>query len=62
MVVGVVAHFLEVVVFSGDSEALLAVADAAVGDGYIAKDYVLELIHARVGEHQRGVAFYDHRR
>ena len=60
VVVGVVAHLFEVVVFAADAKALLGVAHAGIGSLGIAKKDVFKLIHARIGKHQRGVVFHHH--
>jgi len=62
VVVGVVAHLLEVVVLAADAEALLAVGGPWPLALLVAKEDVLELVHAGVGEHQRRVVLDDHRR
>ena len=61
MVVGVVADLLQVVVLARHAQALLRVGRARILAGRIAQEDVLELVHARVGEHQRGVSLDDHR-
>ncbi len=61
MVISVMAYFLKVVVLAAHTEALLRVGHAAALGGGVAKDDVLELVHARVGKHQRGVVFDYHR-
>jgi len=61
MVVSVVPYLFEIVVLAADAQALLAVGHARAGDGAVAQYHVLELVHARVGEHQRGVVFNHHR-
>ena len=62
VVIGVMSDLLQVVVLTGDAETFLRVGYTRRGDGDITEDDVLELVHARVGEHQRGVALNDHRR
>ena len=43
------------------AKALLRIGHAAVLGRLGAQDDVFELVHARVGKHQRGVVFYYHR-
>ena len=61
MVVGVVAHLLEVVVLAGDAETFLRVGYTAVLGGTVAEDDVLKLIHAGVGKHKGRVVLDYHR-
>ena len=62
VVVVVAAHHVEVVVLTGHAEALLAVACALPALGIVAQENRLELVHARVREHERRVVMRDHRR
>mgnify|MGYP002508068485 CR=1 FL=1 len=62
VVVGVHAHLLEVVVLAADAQTLLRVGNTRIFWSHSAKDDVLELVHARVGKHQRGVVFDYHGR
>ena len=59
VVVGVVANFLQIIVFARNAEAFLRVGGAVPLLGLIAEEDVLELVHTGVGEHQRGVVFHD---
>ena len=61
VVPSVVAHGFEVIVLSADAQALLAVGGAGELRGGVAQENVLELVHARVGEHQGRVVLDDHR-
>ena len=61
VVVGVVPHLLQVVVLARYAQAFLGVRHPGMGCGRIAEKNVLELVHAGVGEHQRGVVFDHHR-
>ena len=61
VVICVEAHLLKVVVFSADTQTLLAVGDAGPLRGLVAEYDVLELVHAGVGEHKRGVILDHHR-
>ena len=58
----VAAHDVEVVVLTGHTEALLAVAYALPTLRIVAKEDGLELVHARVREHERRVVMRNHRR
>ena len=60
VVVGVVAHFLKVVVLSADTQAFLRVGLAAAFWFRIAEDDVLKLVHSGVGKHKCGVVLYHH--
>ena len=60
VVVGVVAHLLEVVVFSADAQALLRVGGSRPRALLVTEEDVLELVHAGVGKHQRRVVLDDH--
>ncbi len=61
VMISVVTHFLKVVVLARHAKALLAVGHALrLGDA-VAQYNILELVHARVGEHQGGVVFQHHR-
>ena len=62
MVVGVVPHFLEVVVLAAHAKALLGVGGPQVRGLVVAQEDVFELVHASIGEHQGRVVFDDHRR
>ena len=61
VVIGVVSHFLEVVVLSAHAEALLRVRGPVEFCLCISQEDVLELVHSGVGEHQGRVILYDHR-
>ena len=62
VVVVVAAHHVEVVVLTGHAEALLAVACALPTLRIVAQEDGLELVHARVREHERRVVMRNHRR
>ena len=62
VVVVVAAHHVEVVVLTGHAEALLAVACALPTLRIVAQEDSLELVHARVREHERRVVMRNHRR
>ena len=59
VVVGVVANFLQIIVFARDAEAFLRVGGAVPLGGLVAQKDVLELVHAGVGEHQGRVVLDD---
>ncbi len=56
------ADIFQVVVFSAGADTFLASGGALVVALFEAKEDVLELIHARVGEEQRGIVVRDERR
>lgn len=58
----VAAHLFEIVVLAADTETFLRVGAAAWLRLLGAEDNVLPLVHAGVGEHQRGVVLDDDRR
>ena len=60
--VGVMPHFLQVIVLATHAQTLLGVSHTRPFHWLVAEDDVFELIHARVGKHQRRVIFYDHGR
>ena len=60
VVAAVMAHRLEVVVLAAHAEALLAVGGPGELGRRIAQENILELVHSRVREHQRGVVLDHH--
>ncbi len=61
VVVGVESYLLEVVVLAADAKTLLRVGNAPRLRNSVAQNYILELVHTRIGKHQRGVVFDYHR-
>ena len=61
MVVGVVTHFLKVVMLSADAQTLLSIGTAAWFGLSCAQDNVFPLVHSSIGKHKRGVILDDHR-
>ena len=59
--VGIVAHFLQVVVLAAHAQTFLAVAGARELNRVVAQDDILKLVHSGVGKHQRRVILYNHR-
>ena len=55
VVVGRLAYFFQVIVLARDPHALLRINRAGVGPAAQAQENVFELVHAGVGEQQRGV-------
>ena len=55
-----VAHVLQIVVLAAGTDALLRRGGARVGPLVKAQEHVLELVHARIGEQQRGVVTRHH--
>ena len=60
VMVGVVAHFFQVVMLSAYAKTLLRVGPAARFGVARAQNDVFPLVHACVGEHQCGVVFNHH--
>ena len=60
VVTAVVAHGFQVVVLAAHAQALLAVGGTGEFGGGIAQEDIFELVHARVGEHERRVVLDDH--
>ena len=61
VVVGIVAHLLEVVVFTRHAQALLGVGSAVKLLLGIAEEDVLKLVHTCIGKHKGGVILHNHR-
>ncbi len=61
MMVGVMPHLFQIVMLATDTQAFLAVGNPRPLRRFVAEDNILELIHARIGEHQRGVILDNHR-
>ena len=62
VVVGVVSDLLQVVVLARDAQTLLRIGRTGILAGGVAQEDVLELVHARIGEHEGGVVLDDHGR
>ncbi len=56
----VLSYVVQVVVFSACSDALLGVGGAVVGACSCGQEYVFELVHARVCEHEGWVVKWDY--
>ena len=61
VVVRVVAHLFEVVVLAAHAQAFLRVGLSAAFRFGVTENDILELVHAGIGEHERGVVFDHHR-
>ncbi|OAV75799.1 hypothetical protein Barb7_00554 [Bacteroidales bacterium Barb7] len=61
MMIGVMPHFLQVVMLSAHAQAFLRIRHAGIFDGHIPQNNVLELVHSRIGKHQCRVTFNNHR-
>ena len=61
VVVGVVAHLFEVVVFAAHPQTLLRVGYPMPLCRLVAQENILKLVHPGIGEHQRGVILDHHR-
>jgi len=57
--VGIHAHFFQIVVFSGNAKALLRIRNSGNRGGLIAKKIILELVHARIREEEGRIVFYN---
>ena len=60
VMVGVMAHFLQVIVLAAHAEALLRVGGAAPLRFFVAQDNVLELVHTSVGKHEGWIVLNHH--
>ena len=61
VVVGIAAHILKVVVLATSTNALLGVNGTRVVARSLAKEHILELVHACVREEQGGILEWDRR-
>ncbi len=61
VMVGIVPHLVEVVVFPRNTQTLLCVGHTRIFRRAVAQKNILELVHARIGKHQCRVILYDHR-
>ena len=61
VVVGVVPHLFQIVVLARYAQAFLCVGRPRIFARSVAQKDVLELVHARIGEHQRRIALDHHR-
>ena len=57
----VVSHCFEVVVLSADPEAFLRIGGPLRLRNRVAQEYILELVHSGIREHQGRIVLYDHR-
>ena len=60
VVVRIMPHFFEVIMFPADSQTFLTVSNSLVFRCAVAEKPVLELVHAGIGEHQCRIVFHDH--
>ena len=61
VMIGVMPHFIEVVVLARYAKTLLRIRHTGVFGRAVAEENILELVHAGVGKHQRRIVLYDHR-
>ena len=61
MVIGIMPHLFEVIVFTRHTQALLRIGDPIVFDRRVAQENILELVHTRIGKHQGRIIFDHHR-
>ncbi|MCY1305322.1 hypothetical protein D9M70_551180 [compost metagenome] len=62
MVAGGIAHVLQVIVLAARAHAALRGGGTRIGPRFLAREDVLELDHARIGEEQSRVVARDERR
>ena len=60
MVISVMTHFFQVIVFSADTKTFLRVRHSFIFRRVITQNNIFKLVHTRVGKHQRGVIFNHH--
>ena len=60
VVVGVVSHFLQIVVLTAHAQTLLAIGGTFPLCRLIAQNNILELVHAGIGKHQCRIVFHNH--
>ena len=60
VVVGVVAHLVQIIVLTAHAQALLSVGDAAVFGHGIPQEVILKGVHSGIDEHQCGIVFVHH--
>ena len=61
MVVAIVTDLFKVVMFTAHANALLRISAAFIITGTGAQEYILELVHSRIGEKQCGVIIGENR-
>ena len=61
MVIGIVTNLFQVVVLTGNAEALLRIGHPSDLGGPVPKEKVLELVHPGIGKHQRWIVLNYHR-
>ena len=59
--IGVETDFFKIVVLAAHTEALLRIGYAARFRHSVSQNYILELVHARIGEHKCRIIFNHHR-
>ncbi len=62
VVIGVVPYLVEVVVLARHAQTFLCIGGTWGETFAVAEEYVFELVHPGVGEHERRVVLYHHRR
>ena len=61
VVVRVVSHFLQVIMFSANAQTFLRVRDSFIFRRVVAQNNIFKLVHPRIGKHQCRVIFNYHR-
>ena len=62
MVGAVAPDFLQIIMLARNADAFLRIDGAGIAAGFNTKEDVLELVHARVSEHQGGITHGHGRR
>src|SRR5580693_5914739 len=52
-------YFFQIIMFTTYAQTFLCIRNAGIGCLFISQKIILELIHPRVGEHQRWVILYN---
>ncbi len=60
MMISIVTHLLQIVVFTGHPQTFLSIAYTWRGGLAGSQEVVLELVHARIGKHQGRIILQNH--
>ena len=61
MMIGVVPHFFQVVVFTAHPQTFLRIGHPEIFGGSLSQKNVFKLVHSGIGKHQAGIVFDHHR-
>jgi hypothetical protein len=61
MVIGINAHFFQIVVFTAYAEAFLGIGHTGIRRFFITEKKIFELVHTRIGKEQGRVVLYHNR-